>query len=137
VGFGLITGFIELLQIHNYKSLYGAITNSHSLRFITHALSLPSLLSLHQSSATGFQWQTFPFMDSQPVPVPQPQQLFTHSALTNSLMLAPLYTLKSIPFWSCSRTASISHWLCPPIICNVLCLAMYCTVLSKSKSCYD
>jgi hypothetical protein len=38
-----------------------------------------------------------------------------HSTRTPSCSTA--HTLKSSPFWSCSRIASICHWLRPSIIC--------------------
>jgi hypothetical protein len=59
----------------------------------------------HQSSGTGFQQQTFPFLGSRTVAVLQPQRLLTHSALTNSILLAPLDTLKIFTPLDCSRTA--------------------------------
>jgi hypothetical protein len=61
-GFELVTGFIGhtqlLIAIH-----YGYHQFGH-LQFTTYALSLPNLLSLHQSSGNGFQQWTFPFLGS-------------------------------------------------------------------------
>jgi hypothetical protein len=95
MGLGLVTEFIGQLQF----SLTLFLTLCSSLQ---HAPSLLGLLSLHQTSGTGFQRRTFPFMGSRTVPVPRPQQLVTHRALNgNSIVLAPLHSPKSSFFWSC------------------------------------
>jgi hypothetical protein len=62
MGFGLVIGFLEHLQIVTAGN-YGAIANSHSaVHYSTH-LSLLTLLCLHQSlSGNGFQWRTFPLL---------------------------------------------------------------------------
>jgi hypothetical protein len=52
------------------------------LQFTTHALGPLCLLSLYQSSGTGFQRRTFPFLSSQTIFAPQSQQLLTHNALS-------------------------------------------------------
>jgi hypothetical protein len=64
-GFGLVIGFIDLLQ-NVATSNYTAIANSHSQQFTTAALSLLSLLHLHQPlSGNGFQRRS-PSPDSDP-----------------------------------------------------------------------
>jgi hypothetical protein len=75
---------LDLLDTQvNYNLQSSSI--SHTQQFTIHALSPPGLLSLHQSSGTGFQWQTFPFLGSQTVPTPQPlDSWFTVHSLTPS-----------------------------------------------------
>jgi hypothetical protein len=97
VGFGLVSGFIGHLQfLITIQS--SPIVNSHNLQCtIACNESLWSAV-LHQSSGTSFQWWIFHFLGSQTVLVPQPQQLLTHSAVTNITVLAPLHILMSPPF---------------------------------------
>jgi hypothetical protein len=114
--FGLVTGFIGhfklLIIIH-----YGVLADSHTLcNSLQHALHLPRLLSLHQSSATGLQRLMFPFLGSRTVPEPQPQQLLAHSVPNswNLLQLPPLVTghvLRSSYLW---------------VISNLLLSVVYC-----------
>jgi hypothetical protein len=78
-----------------YNSLSTTITIFHSLQFTTHALSPLSLLSLHQSSSTGFQWQTLPcfwVLEQSPCNSHSNSWLRVHSL---TLLLAPLHTFKS------------------------------------------
>jgi hypothetical protein len=59
VGFGLVTWLVGLLWIviaFYSTALWPILTVDSSLK---HALSLLTLLSLHQSSGNGFQWRTF------------------------------------------------------------------------------
>jgi hypothetical protein len=77
VEYGLVIGFIGLskfLITIQSVALSPIRTVCDSLE---QALSLPDLLSLHQSSSTVFQRHTVPFLGS----LRQPQQLLTHSAL--------------------------------------------------------
>jgi hypothetical protein len=77
----------------------GSIANLHSLQFTKHALSPLGLMSLQQSSGTGFQRLTFPFLESRTVPVPQPQRLTVRS---------PSWTLSSCLLMFCLSSNSPS-----------------------------
>jgi hypothetical protein len=99
-------------------------------------------MSLLSTVSSPVLWYRIPMMDvpllldSQTVPVPQPQQLFTHSELkSNCIVLAPLQARKLSPFWRCSLTASTWHWLRPPIICNLWCLLLWREDRSVNDSC--
>jgi hypothetical protein len=73
---------------YNYRSSLWIYTVSSSL---WHALSLVSLLCLHQSSGNGFQEQTLLPLGSQTHPAPQPQQISanSHTTTTTSRKLTP------------------------------------------------
>jgi hypothetical protein len=83
-----------------------------------HTLSLPSLLSLHQSSGTGFQQQTFPFLW---VPGLSPCHSHSNSWLhsTQRHYASSTAHTTSSPFLSCSRIAfTFTNYVliivCPP-----------------------
>jgi hypothetical protein len=94
------------LPFLNYNLFWRYRQFTQSAVHYTHVLSLLSLLALHPFSGTSFQRQTFPFLNSRTVPVPQPQQLLTRSSLTGTLLEPPplvaVYVLQySICYLSC------------------------------------
>jgi hypothetical protein len=122
--FGLVTVYCTLTVPSN--------STCHSVQLTTACPEPPGAV---------FCWS---FLGSQTVPMPQPQQLWTHSAFTNSIVLALLHIRKSSLFWSCSRTAFTSHWLWPPVhlICvclvsNRLLFVLYCKCNLNLKLSYD
>jgi hypothetical protein len=103
---------------------YSAKSISHSPQLTTHAMNFLGLLSFISPLVPASNGWRSPSSVLEHVPVTRPQRLLTHSALT--IALAPLHTLKSSPFWSCSRTVSTCHWLRPPTISNLLRNVMPC-----------
>jgi hypothetical protein len=63
---------------YNLQSIALSLFHAVCLQFTTHALAPLGPLSPHKSYGTSFQRQTFPFLGSQTVPAPQPQQFLTH-----------------------------------------------------------
>jgi hypothetical protein len=71
--------------------------------WLKQALIIPDLLSLHHSSSTGFQRQTFSLsLGSRTVPVPQSQQLLTHSEINRNSTPNLQYSNVQLNYSSCS-----------------------------------
>jgi hypothetical protein len=92
VRFGLVSGFIGHTILNYYNSLQHYCQFTQSAVHYTRTESSRSVV-LHQPSGTSFQRRAFDFLGPWTVPVTQPQQLLTHSALEwNFLILVSLHT---------------------------------------------
>jgi hypothetical protein len=109
-GFGLVTGFIRHLQFP--VTIY-RIVLLHIL-IVRNSLHMYWILSV----CCPFTSPLVPASNGEisPSRVPEPQRHWPliHSALTNSILLAPLNTLKSSPFWSFPSTANLKFRLSIP-----------------------
>jgi hypothetical protein len=102
MGFGLVIGFIEHLQIVTTLN-YSVIANSHTVRFIRARISLLSLLCLHQSlPGDGFQ-------KCRLLPCSRSYRLATVPQLTDCSK-CPAYNISA-------RTAQKTPFLCCCIHC--------------------
>jgi hypothetical protein len=128
-----LVGNTRTLTSLNYSSQVRAIASSHSLQFTTHALHLPSLLSLHQSSDTGFQRRTFPFLW---VPELFPSHSHSNSWLAvrsteTAIALAPLHTLSLRPSGVVLELPSVIAGYV--LQYSVTCYVLRCTVMSSGR----
>jgi hypothetical protein len=115
VEFGLVIGYVGYSQ---FLITIQSNSISQTWQFTTTLTetsrsAAPSLVLWYRLKTADVPIPGFPYC-----PVPQPQQVLTHSELSwNSVAL---HMLRSSPFGNCSRTATTCHSLRPPIIRNLL-----------------